>query len=35
MCYNFYFEKDYEEEGKLPQSGVSKEHRTNPIVQFA
>lgn len=31
---NFYFEKDYAVEGKLPQRGVSKEHRTEPIVQF-
>lgn len=31
---NFYFEKDYAEKGKLPQKGVSKEHRTEPIVQF-
>lgn len=31
---NFYIEKDYAEEGKLGQKGVSKEHRTNPIVQY-
>ena len=31
---NFYFEKDYATEGKLPQRGVSKEHKTEPIVQF-
>ena len=31
---NFYFEKDYPEEGTLGQKGVSKEHSVNPIVQF-
>ena len=31
---NFYFEKDYAEEGALGQKGVSKEHSVNPIVQF-
>lgn len=31
---NFYLEKDYAEEGKLGQKGVSKEHRTEPIVQY-
>ena len=31
---NFYFEKDYATEGTLPQKGVSKEHRTDPIVQY-
>ena len=31
---NFYFEKDYAIEGTLPQRGVSKEHRTSPIVQM-
>lgn len=31
---NFYFEKDYATEGTLPQKGVSKEHRTEPIVQY-
>ena len=27
-------EKDYAEEGTLGQKGVSKEHRTEPIVQY-
>ena len=31
---NFYVEKDYAEEGKLAQKGVSKEHRTEPIIQY-
>lgn len=31
---NFYIEKDYPEEGSLGQRGVSKEHRTEPIVQY-
>ena len=31
---NFYFESDYAREGHLPQAGVSKEHRTEPIVQY-
>ena len=31
---NFYMEKDYAEEGTLGQKGVSKEHRTEPIVQY-
>ena len=31
---NFYFEKDFALEDTLPQKGVSKEHRTEPIVQF-
>lgn len=31
---NFYLEKDYAEEGTLGQKGVSKEHRTEPIVQY-
>lgn len=31
---NFYFEKDFAEEGALGQKGVSKEHSVNPIVQF-
>lgn len=31
---NFYMEKDYAEEGTLGQTGVSKEHRTEPIVQY-
>ena len=31
---NVYFEKDYAVEGTLPQKGVSKEHRTEPIVQY-
>ena len=30
---NTYFEKDFPEEGKLGQRGVSKDHRTEPIVQ--
>lgn len=30
---NTYFEKDYSEEGKLGQKGVSKDHKTEPIVQ--
>lgn len=31
---NFYIEKDHSEEGSLGQKGVSKEHRTEPIVQY-
>lgn len=32
---NFYFEKDFNGPlGTFPQKGVSKEHRTTPIVQF-
>lgn len=32
---NYYCEVDFpDEEGKLRQRGVSKEHRTNPIIQF-
>lgn len=31
---NFYFEKDYSIPNTLPQKGVSKEHVTNPIVQY-
>lgn len=31
---NFYFEKDFALEDTLPQKGVSKEHRTEPIVQY-
>ena len=31
---NVYVERDYALEGHLPQKGVSKEHRTEPIVQF-
>lgn len=31
---NFYFEKDFAIEDTLPQKGVSKEHRTEPIVQY-
>ena len=30
---NTYFEKDYPEEGALGQRGVSKDHKTEPIVQ--
>lgn len=30
---NTYFEKDFPEEGKLGQRGVSKDHKTEPIVQ--
>ena len=32
---NFYFEMDYAVEGTLPQRGVSKEHRVDPIVSSA
>jgi transposase len=31
---NFYQERDYPVEGTLGQRGVSKEHRTEPIIQF-
>lgn len=30
---NTYFEKDFPEEGTLKQRGVSKDHKTEPIVQ--
>lgn len=30
---NTYFEKDFATEGRLPQKGVSKDHKTEPIVQ--
>ena len=30
---NTYFEKDFAEEGALGQKGVSKDHKTEPIVQ--
>ena len=30
---NTYFEKDFATEGTLPQKGVSKDHKTEPIVQ--
>ena len=32
---NFYQERDYPIEGTLGQRGVSKEHRTEPIIQFS
>lgn len=31
---NYYFETDFAREGCLPQKGVSKEHRLDPIVQM-
>ena len=33
-CTNFFFETEQTNEGALPQYGVSKEHRPNPIVQM-
>ena len=33
-CTNFFFETEQAYEGALPQYGVSKEHRPNPIVQM-
>lgn len=31
---NYYFQTDFAREGSLPQKGVSKEHRLEPIVQM-
>lgn len=33
-CTNFFFETEQAGDGTLPQYGVSKEHRPNPIVQM-
>lgn len=33
-CTNFFFETEQTQDGALPQYGVSKEHRPNPIVQM-
>jgi len=32
---NTYMEMDFSREGTLPQKGVSKDHKTEPIIQIA